>query len=76
MAAKGYSWNGNAYTIAVEPFTSRPSIGEDGLNEAILNGTAKRIWAGEKNSKELKVVIYETSSGVEKIEPTGEVIKR
>ncbi|GCL71928.1 DUF4432 domain-containing protein [Paenibacillus naphthalenovorans] len=73
---KGYPWYGNAYTVVIEPFTSRPSIGEDGLNEAIRNGTAKKIRAGDKISKELKVVIYETDRGVEKILPTGEVIER
>ncbi|WP_052947581.1 DUF4432 family protein [Aneurinibacillus tyrosinisolvens] len=51
-----YPWYGNAYTMAVEPFTSRVDRGDDGLNEAIRNGTAAWIGAGEETAKELKVV--------------------
>jgi hypothetical protein len=44
--------------------------------EAIRNGTAERIRAGEKISKEMKVVIYESGNDVNKIKPIGVVIKR
>lgn len=71
-----YPWYGGAYTVSVEPFTSRPSAGVDGLKEAIRNGTAARIGAGQTISKRLKAIIYESNSGVKKIEPSGEVVKR
>jgi hypothetical protein len=71
-----YPWYGNAYTMAVEPFSSRPGTGAEGLNEAIQNGTAEWIEAGGEGSKELKVVFYEAVQGVESIHPSGEVVKK
>jgi len=72
----GYPWYGNAYTMAVEPFTSRPDKGEDGLNEAIRNKTAEWVQAGGEVCKELKVVMYEAKHGVDHIHLSGEVVTR
>jgi galactose mutarotase-like enzyme len=72
----GYPWYGNAYTMAIEPFSSRPGKGEEGLNEAIENDTAEWVDAGGEVRKELKVVVYESEKGVKRILPSGEVINR
>ncbi len=68
-----HPWYGNAYTLAVEPFTSLPGKGEHGLQESIANGTAALLRAGSVVRKKLKVVIYESKHPVKRIALNGQV---
>lgn len=68
-----YPWYGNAYTFAIEPFTSLPGSGEQGLTEAIENGTAAAIRPHEEISKQFTLVVFETREPVQRIDPSGRV---
>ncbi|MEH7235859.1 aldose 1-epimerase [Bacillus sp. JJ1562] len=70
---KSYPWYGNAYTLAIEPFTSIPELGINGLQEAISNKTAGVIKKKQEVKKELKVVVFEGDSKVKRIHPSGEI---
>ncbi|MDQ0338307.1 hypothetical protein J2S00_001091 [Caldalkalibacillus uzonensis] len=69
-----YPWYGNAYTLAVEPFTSLPGKEERGLNGSVINGTAELIRKGSSVQKKLNVIIYEADSDVKSINSSGTVI--
>jgi hypothetical protein len=70
---EGFPWYGNAYTMAVEPFTSIPEKGENGLIEAMKNGTAEWIASHQAIKKEFKVVVFETDADVKRINESGTV---
>lgn len=69
----GYPWYGNAYTMALEPFTSLPGNGENGLIEAINNGTVAYVSPKDEVRKEFKVVVFEECTDVRKIDISGEI---
>lgn len=52
--AYGYPWYGRTYNLALEPWSSYPG---NGLAEAIRNGSAREIRAGEKISTAFKAYI-------------------
>jgi len=66
----GYPFFGRWYTLAVEPVSSYPG---QGLEVAIQKGTARRLAAGESLELELKVVFFNSTSGVWRISPSGHV---
>lgn len=70
---KSYPWYGNAYTLALEPFTSIPDLGINGLQEAISNNSASFIKKKQEVKKEFNVVIYEGDLKIKRIHPSGEV---
>lgn len=67
----GYPWYGRHYNCALEPWTSWP---DNGLSDAIANGTALRIGAGETMRTRLLAVAYIGSDVVERISEDGEVV--
>lgn len=67
----GYPWYGRTYNIGLEPFTSWTN---EGLANAIANGTALKLSAGEKVSSSLRVVAYQGVSRVGRIAADGEVV--
>jgi hypothetical protein len=69
----GFPWYENAYTMALEPFTSLPKSGQNGLEEAIKNGTAAYISSKEEIKKEFKVVVFESNLSVKKLNQSGSV---
>jgi hypothetical protein len=68
--AQGYPWWGRVHTAALEPWTSYPT---NGLNEAIANGTALELQAGQTVRTELRAVAYAGLERVASIAPDGEV---
>ena len=69
----GYPWYGRTYNVGLEPFTS---FGTQGLAGAIENGTALKLEPGERVTATQKAVAYESTQGVERINPDGSVVKR
>ncbi len=68
--AQGYPWWGRLHTVALEPWTSYPT---GGLAEAIANGTAVTLAAGEVIKTSLRAVAFEGASRVTSITPDGTV---
>lgn len=66
----GYPWYGRTYNIALEPWTSWPN---DGVENAVKNGTAKTLKAGESVSTTLKVIVYQNHEKVTHITPEGDI---
>ena len=73
-ASGGFPWYKNAYVMALEPFSSYPSQGL--LN--VKNKTAtQRVWVPEEAVEaEIKLVFYESSAGIARIDPDGKVWQR
>ncbi len=66
----GYPWWGRTYTIGLEPFTSYPNLG---LEEAIRNGSALKLGAGETLRAEILATAFSSHQGVASVSSTGEV---
>jgi len=66
----GYPWYGRTYNLALEPWTSMPN---DGVQEAVKNGTAKELKAGETVETDLVVVIYTDKTQISNIDRQGNV---
>ena len=69
----GYPWYGRTYNIGLEPFTSH---GHRGLTDAIENGTAIQLQAGESISASQCAVAFSGANGVESIDSNGIVKMR
>ena len=69
--AQGYPWWGRLHTTALEPWTSYPT---NGLTEAIENGTAYLLQAGEHIETSLLAIAYESKNRVTHITTNGEVL--
>ena len=69
----GYPWYGRTYNVGIEPFTSYTN---EGLEQAVENGTALALEPGERVEASLKAVAFTGSKGVEKINPDGSVVLR
>jgi hypothetical protein len=73
-ASSGFPWYKEAYVMAVEPFSSYPS---QGLANVINKTGTQQIWQPRSSREtELKVLFYESTTGIERIEPDGKVWKR
>ncbi|HZQ27359.1 MAG TPA: DUF4432 family protein [Acidimicrobiales bacterium] len=68
----GYPWWGQTYDIGLEPFTGWPNLG---LEEAIANGSALTLAAGETLSASLLVSAFEGREGVASVGPDGSVVQ-
>ena len=66
----GYPWYGRHYNCALEPWTSWP---DNGLGEAIANGSALTIGAGEAIETRLLAVAYDGRSAIAHISADGDV---
>jgi len=66
----GHPMYGRGYTIALEPFTSKPSSGLDG---AIQDGSAFYIDPGEEVQTEVNAIVYESKSRVVDVKDDGSV---
>src|SRR5262249_12763335 len=53
--AKGYPWWGRTYTVALEPWTSYPTLG---LPEAVARKTQLTLAAGQSVSTWLSAVVF------------------
>ncbi|MBM3700206.1 MAG: DUF4432 family protein [Actinobacteria bacterium] len=60
-----YPWYSDTYSLAIEPWSSYPGLG---LIECIKNKTSLKINPGEIKSSWLKVVVFERSTDVNKID--------
>lgn len=69
----GYPFWGRTYNIGLEPFSSYPN---DGLVNAVNNGTAMRLSAGEEVSASLKIVAYTGQERVSRINEDGHVERK
>ena len=69
----GYPFWGRTYNIGLEPFSSYPN---DGLVNAVNNGTAMRLSAGEEVSASLKIVAYTGQERVTRISEDGHVERK
>jgi galactose mutarotase-like enzyme len=65
----GYPWFGRTYNLALEPFTSWPG----GMRNALNNGTAPILGAGESLETSLLAVAYEGFGAVSGISDAGVV---
>lgn len=68
--AFGYPFYGRTYNLAIEPMSSRPG---SGLLDAIKDGSALKLGAGESLSASMKAVVFEGEGRVSKIDPDGGV---
>ena len=68
----GYPWYGRAYNIGLEPFTSYTN---EGLSNAVDNGTALLVQPGQRVETSLKALAFE-GTGVERINADGTVVTR
>ncbi len=68
--AGGYPWWGKLHCTAIEPWTSYPT---NGLNDAVENGTALTLIAGETVSHRLIATAFSTESRVHGINADGDV---
>jgi hypothetical protein len=66
----GYPWFRRAYVMALEPWTS---FALDGLAGARERKDALALPAGAAQEATLRFVFFESSGGVERISPGGEV---
>jgi galactose mutarotase-like enzyme len=66
----GYPWYGRVYTMALEPWSSYPSAG---LLNAIENGTAAKLAAGESISATVRAIAYSGIRQVGHVSPNGEI---
>ncbi|MCC7360264.1 MAG: DUF4432 family protein [Anaerolineales bacterium] len=68
--AGGFPWWARTHTVALEPWTSYPT---NGLNEAIANGTAVPLAAGESLETSLCAVAYTGLARVSGVNARGQV---
>ena len=67
----GYPWYGRTYNIGLEPFTSYTN---EGLANAIENGSSLIVQAGQAVTSSLSAVAFESHKGVSSISPAGRVV--
>jgi hypothetical protein len=73
-ASGGFPWYKSAYVMALEPFSSYPS---QGLLNVKDKTATQRVWGpGETVEAEIKLVFYESTTGVKRIDPDGKVWQR
>ena len=66
----GYPWYGRSYNVGLEPFTSLSAgIPEPGSDQR----TSIIFKPGETRSATVKAVVYESTTGVSRISPNGDV---
>lgn len=65
---KDYPWWGRVHTFALEPWTSYPT---DGLEQAMLRGTAARLEGGASIETSLCAVAYEGFARVTRVSEDG-----
>ncbi len=68
----GYPWYGRTYNIGLEPFTSYTN---QGLAQAIENGTALTVEAGQRVEASYAAVAYTGGERVRRIAPDGAVTR-
>ena len=68
--AGGYPWWGNLHCTALEPWTSYPT---GGLNEAIDNGSALTLGAGETVSHRMIATAFNATGAVHGIDEHGDI---
>ena len=68
----GYPWWGRTYNIGLEPFSSWTN---QGIADAMSNGTVMVLQPGEKVSSSVRVVAYTGSERVRRITVDGEVVR-
>ena len=73
FAPDGYPWYGRTYNVGLEPFTSYTN---QGLAQAVENGTSLLISPGQKISASLKIISFESKNGIENIDHEGNLIFR
>jgi galactose mutarotase-like enzyme len=73
-ASGGYPWYRAAHTMAIEPFSSHP--GQGLLKVIEKTGTQRVLESGKTISAELNLIFYESTRGVERINPDGSVVQR
>lgn len=64
----GYPWYGRTYNLALEPWTSMPN---DGVEEAVKNGTAKELKAHASIETDFTIVVYTDKKEVSHINRDG-----
>ena len=69
----GYPWYGRTYNVGIEPFTSYTN---EGLQQAVENGTALALEPGERVTASLRAVAFTGSKGVERMGSDGSVVLR
>lgn len=69
--SEGYPWYGQVYAMALEPWSSYPSAG---LMNAIENGTAAKLAAGESVSATVRAMAYSGIQQVSHVLPTGQIV--
>lgn len=67
----GWPWYGNAYVMALEPFTS---FDESGLVHCIVSGTARTIAPGETVETELLAGCFASRTGIRKMNADGSFV--
>ena len=72
FGGSGYPWYGRTYNIGLEPFTSWDNMG---LVQAVENGTALTLEAGQRVTASHKAVAYTGSERVQRIAPDGAVVR-
>jgi hypothetical protein len=70
FGGSGYPWYGRTYNVGLEPFTSWDNMG---LVQAVENGTALTLEAGQRITTSHKAVAYTGSERVQRIAPDGGV---
>ena len=68
----GYPWYGRTYNIGLEPFTSYTN---QGLSQAIENGTVLTLEAGQRVEASYTAVAYTGTQRVQGVSPDGTVSK-
>jgi hypothetical protein len=66
-----YPFYGRAYTVGIEPMSSIPGRGLAATMEE--TGTQMRLRAGSRLAFEMRVVVFESHTGVQRIKPDGSV---
>ncbi len=66
----GYPWYGRCYNVGLEPCTSWHN---GGLKQAIENGSARTLQAGERLTAEISATAFSATGEVTNISPSGEV---
>jgi hypothetical protein len=66
----GHPWYGRAYVMGVEIWTSWPGLG---LNAARAAGTARTLGPGASTTVAFRALFYESTTGVRRIDPNGNV---
>ncbi len=72
FGGSGYPWYGRTYNVGLEPFTSWDNTG---LAQAIENGTALTIEAGQRITASHKAIAYTGTERVRQISPDGSILR-